>query len=177
MIAGLAAETAPKGSYCSHRIYTPTPISLLFSKLLGALAVSIEAERDIEDVDACDPSIDHWLRDAERAWATVSEIGATLCAAQLRRETDRPLVAMVQIMNALMEAQSQGEFDAAQKRLSLMSCHPTISGHGATERRITQMLRQCHVHLNTMIGMESYQPAVDPCLQSDDLPKVWRDAA
>ncbi|MCV2894999.1 hypothetical protein [Lentibacter sp. XHP0401] len=156
--------------------YTPTPISLLFTKLLGSLAVSIEAERDIEGVSAGDPAIDHWLRDAERAWAAVSEIGAALCAAQVLRDQDRPLVKMAQIVNVLMAAQTLDEYLAARKRLHQMAGHLRYPQQGATARRVTQMLRQCRTHLATMIDMDAHQPAIDPDVQTDGMLEVWREA-
>ena len=57
----------------------PTILSSLFSKLNGALAVAIEAERDIADISVWDPAVDAWLSEAERAWDAVTGYAAMHC--------------------------------------------------------------------------------------------------
>ena len=47
--------------------FTPTPMTQRFAFMQAALALYLDAERDLAQSGAWDPACDHWLRDAEAA--------------------------------------------------------------------------------------------------------------
>lgn len=94
--------------------FTHTPISALFSRLLGAMAVHIEAERDIQHVDVWDPAFRDWLTEAEEALTAVTTLLREIRDHQTARQADVPLMRMAIIIDAMLGAEEPGEFIAAQ---------------------------------------------------------------
>ena len=158
-------------------VYTPTPISSLFSRLIGAVAVSIEAERDIENIDVFDLAIDHWVRDAEMARDVVMDILTALKTAIVARAEDEALVAMADIVDAVMGSEDIADYVHAKERMHEARFSLRCNRIGATARRVTQMLEQCHAQLMVMVQMDTYQPDYDPDDLLDGMQHAWPDAA
>lgn len=169
--------TTPAGAIEDLSIYIPTTISTLFSRLIGAVAVSIEAERDIEHVNVFDLAIDHWLRDAELARDAVTDVLIELKTARVARAEDEPLMVMASIVDALMQSETVGDFLDAKKRVREARFSLRCHGIGATSRRITQMLEQCHAHLTAMAEMDTYQLDYNPDDLLDGLQHAWPEAS
>lgn len=168
--------TTPNAATEDLRVFPPTIISSLFSKLNGALAVAIEAERDIAHIDVWDPAINAWLREAERAWGAVIEIGQAVRAAPVTCGDDKPLLTMVGIADAAMSAETLSELSSAHDRLRAATFFRQRLGRGHLPHRIGAMLDQCHAHLSAVARLDLYHPVCDP----DDLPyglsEAWPEA-
>ena len=152
-------------------VYTVSIISSLFLKLNGALAVAIAAERDLDHGNGRDPAIDHWLREAERAWSAVNEIGKALHEAPLTRAEDRPLVTMAGIADAIMNSATMSELGSAHNRLRATTFFRRHLRRDVPNR-ISKMLDQCHAHLLEVAELDLYQPVCDP----EHLPYGFSDA-
>lgn len=139
--------------------FTPTAASKAFSRLLGALAAHIEAERDIEDVASFDPAFIDWQRDAERARADVLSIIAELRHAPIHRQEDIPLKRMNYVMYAMIQSDCSEEFlrlrTFMSSNVSLFSC----PGQGPVTRRIQQMLSSACNRVDELAALGTY---VDP---------------
>ncbi len=168
--------TTPIRATEDPRFFTPSIIANLFSKLNGALAVAIEAERDITHIDVWDPAINAWLREAERAWGVVIEIGQALRDAPVTRAADKPLVLLAGIASAIMSSETLSELGSAHERLRAASFFRQRLGRGHLPHRIGAMLDQCHAHLSAVVQLDLYQPVCDP----EDLPyglsEAWPEA-
>jgi hypothetical protein len=145
--------------------------------LIGAVAVSIEAERDIENVDVFDLAINHWVRDAEMARDAVTDILTALKTATVARAEDEPLVAMANIVDTVMGSEDIGDYVHAKKRAHEARFFLRCNRIGATARRVTQMLEQCHAQLMIMATMDTYQPDYDPDDLLDGMQHAWPGAA
>lgn len=166
-----AAETPPIRSTEALSVYSPSIIPILFSRLNGALAVAIAAERDLDHGNGRDPAIDHWLREAERAWSGVNEIVKALHEAPLTRAEDRPLVTMAGIADAIMNSAAMSELGSAHNRLRATTFFRRHLRRDVPNR-ISKMLDQCHAHLLEVAELDLYQPVCDP----EHLPYGFSDA-
>ena len=79
--------------------YAPSPISKLFSALIGKLAVAIEAERDIETINPRHPSCDRWITESEAAWSDVTNLHLALAQEPLLCAEDKPLRMLASLIN------------------------------------------------------------------------------
>lgn len=166
-----SSATMPVWATEALSVYTPSITSSLFLKLNGALAVAIEAEHDIEHINVWNPAIDHWLREAERAWGAVNDVGKALRAAAVTRAEDRPLVTMAGIADAIMNSATMSELGAAHNRLRAATFFRQHLRRDVPNR-ISKMLDQCHAHLLEVAELDLYQPVCD----SEDLPHGLSDA-
>lgn len=139
--------------------FTHTPASKAFSRLLGALAAHIEAERDIEDVASFDPAFIDWQRDAERARAEVLSIITELRHAPIHRQADTPLKRMNYLMYAMILSASTEEFlrlrTFVSNNVTLFSC----PGQSPVTQRVQQMLSSACNRLDELAALGTY---VDP---------------
>ncbi|WP_138933227.1 hypothetical protein [Roseovarius arcticus] len=162
--------------WTTEDLHAPTILSVLFSKLNGALAVAIEAERDIVDISVWDPAVDAWLREAERAWDAVLDMRHALLAAPLTHAEEKALLSMVGIADAVMSAETISAFGAAHDRLRAATFFRQRLGRGHLPHRISALLDQCHAHLSAVAQLDLYQPVCDP----EDLPygltEAWAEA-
>ncbi|OWJ90617.1 hypothetical protein CDV54_16135, partial [Paracoccus yeei] len=62
-----------------------------FAFMQTALALYLDAERDLAQSGAWDPACDHWLRDAEAARTALAAALDAVCATEPARAQDRPL--------------------------------------------------------------------------------------
>lgn len=156
----MATCTPTTGKIFSKPVtFTHTPASKAFSRLLGALAAHIEAERDIEDVASFDPAFIDWQRDAERARAEVLSIIAELRHAPIHRQPDTPLKRMNYVMYAMIQSASTEEFLRLRAfvtgNVALFSC----SGQSPVAQRVQQMLASAFDRLEELAALDTY---VDP---------------
>ena len=139
--------------------FTHSPASKTFSRLLGALAAHIEAERDIEDVASFDPAFMDWQRDAECARAEVLSIITELRHTPIRRREDSPLKRMNYVMYAMLQSTSTEEFLRLRAfvtgHVALFSC----SGQSPVAQRVQQMLASAFDRLEELAALDTY---VDP---------------
>ena len=155
---------------------SPTILSSLFSRFNGALAVAIEAERDISDISVWDPAVDAWLREAERAWDAVLDMRHALLAAPLTHPEDKALLSMVGIADAVMSAETISAFGAAHDRLRAATFFRQRLGRGHLPHPISALLDQCHAHLSAVAQLDLYQPVCDPEDLSYGLTEAWPEA-
>lgn len=139
--------------------FVHSPISRGFSKLLGALASYIEAERDITHAWSFDPAFDEWTRDAEAARTQVLTLIDTVRSARMIRSEDLPLSRMAMMCYALIEAHSTEEFLSAQKVLSETPSLFACLASGTVGWRTRQMLRSAEMRIAEIAGLPTY---VDP---------------
>lgn len=155
---------------------TTSVISGLFSKFNTMLTVAIEAERDLDHGNGCDPAIDHWLREAECAWGAVNDVGKALRAAPVTRADDRPLVAMAGIADAIMNSETMSDLGAAHNQLRAATFIRQQLGRKHITNRINEMLDQCHAHLLQVAELDFYQPVCDFEDLSYGLNEAWPEA-
>ena len=117
--------------------YTPSPISKLFSALIGKLAVAIEAERDIETINPHHPSCDRWITESEAAWSDVTDLHLALAQEPLLRAEDKPLRMLAFLINRRCGVESADELRDLQGYVARKSHWFICPGHGATAARIT----------------------------------------
>ena len=176
IVRGRTLETTPNMITEDLRVFSPTIISSLFAKFNGALAVAIEAERDIADISVWDPAVDAWLREAERAWDAVLDMRHALLAAPLTHPEDKSLLSMVGIADAVMSAETISAFGAAHDSLRAATFFRQRLGRGHLPHPISALLDQCHAHLSAVAQLDLYQPVCDP----EDLPygltEAWPEA-
>ncbi len=169
--------TTPVWATEDLRVYPPSNISSFFSKLNGALAVSIEAERDLDHCNGSDPAIDHWIAEAEAAWMRVRDIQGALAAAPLRHASDRALSAMSERARVLMSTDNACDFTTAYDCLRLTAFLRRSSPAGNLPTNVSHMLDECQMHLAAIASFDLYQPVCDP----DDLPyeltAAWPEAS
>jgi len=150
--------TTPLAAAKDTHTYTPTPISKLFSTLLGALAVAIEAERDIEHVDVFDMAFSDWLKEAEAAWDQVTNIQYMLNKAPVSRTEDVPLKLLALLINMTMAAETPAELRVAQSLLQRNEPWLQCMDNTATAFRASSMLRQGRLLLSQIASLEQFQP-------------------
>lgn len=172
-----ALNTTPARATEDVNVYTPTQISKLFSTLLGTLAVAIEADRDIEDVDVSDPAFDGWLEDAERAWDEVIDLRRALLAAPVTRGEDKPLKMMSFLVHIAMGSEHPEELHAVQRFAESKPRWLRCDSTSATAQRVNAMLRQGRVLLRAIGGLEQFQPVLDLDDLPDGMSEAWPDAA
>ncbi|MEI4469671.1 hypothetical protein [Frigidibacter sp. MR17.24] len=161
-MATLTATTITPGS---EDRYVPSPISIAFSALLGTLALHIEAERDIEDVDIWDPAFANWLRDAEEIQTRLSRQVLALTDAEETRDEDEPLRRMAMLIEGMTGSEEPGTF----QRLHPMVVHYEhlfrCEGTTATALRVDRMLLTAAQRLETMASLDIYLPdALSPAI-------------
>lgn len=149
------ATEAPRGD-------TSSLIATLFSQLNGALPVAINAERDLGHCNGRDPAIDPWLRKAEHAWGVVSDLRQALHDAPVTCASDRALLSMARIADAVMDSDNVLDFGAADNRLRAATFFRRTLGRGHVPDHIGEMLDACHAHLRAVTHLDLYQPVCDP---------------
>jgi len=148
--------------------FTHTPISTLFSRLLGAMAHHIECERDIEHVDVFDPAFNGWLKDAEEAATVVTTLISKIRQCRIQRRADVPLMRLKFIADTMLGANAPDVFLEAHGLLS----HPhlfALRENGAVAYRVTAMIKTAKTCLNLLAELETDEPVGDVDALSDDL--------
>ncbi|MCV2894994.1 hypothetical protein [Lentibacter sp. XHP0401] len=161
------ARNTPLVSNKDAHSYIPYPISKQFSLLLGALAIAIEAERDIENVDVFNPAFDGWLEESERAWDRVTDIQLVLKKMPIRRVEDQPLKMLGFMMHLAMSSETRTELQAVQSFAQREPHRLQCPGRDALAHRITSMLAQGQFLLGAIGGLEVFQPVIEGDLLSD----------
>ena len=141
--------------------YIPSPISKLFSGLIGKLAVAIEAERDIETINPHHPSCDRWITESEAAWSDVTDLHLALAQEPLLRAEDQPLRMLASLINRRCGVESADELRDLQGLVARKSHWLICPGHGATAARITSMLGQGRHLLEVIDTLDVFQPLAD----------------
>lgn len=138
-------------------IYTPTIIASLFSRFLGALALHIEAERDIQDVDIWDAAFSGWLREAEESLTVVTGFLRQIRDAKVMRASDVPLLRLAILADALIRSQHPDEFLRARSLLAhrtLFRCVET----GPVGRRVRALIDTALLRLDELADLDAYTP-------------------
>ena len=88
----------------AQRLAQDTQLSLAFTAMLPALALHIEAERDLGDIcHSYDPAYGLWHRDAERAQAKLRHALLVCCNSQVLLTEDRPLRRTALLLAAMLD--------------------------------------------------------------------------
>lgn len=166
------AITTPSGvSKPASQHFFHSPVSRAFSSLVGAMAVYIEAERDITHARSFDPAFDDWTRDAEAARARVLTLVDAVRSARMTRSEDLPLFRMAMMCYAMIEADSSEEFITAQQVLTSTPSLFTCTSAGAVGWRVRQMLRSCRTRIDEMASLPAHLDPWD--IRVDD--ETWQD--
>lgn len=153
-------------------VFTPTTITTAFSRLLGALAVLIEAERDIEEVDVWDIAFRAWMTDAERAHETVTDLLRTIRDATPMRATDLPLMRMSAAIEMLMGAESSAESEQAQRLIHDQRFHVGVSDR-PQGRRIHALIATAQDRARELAALDAYRLDHDVDPEADALTDTW----
>ena len=137
-------------------VYTPTPVTRGFSRLLVELAALIEAERDFEDADIWDPAFVGWLSAAEHALARVKDRLRLLRATGLRRREDRPLHRMADMINTMIMTEEPGVFLAHYHELRQDRSGLRCPGDGAVALRVNRLLATGLSRIDELAGLSCF---------------------
>lgn len=146
-----ATEDPRKGTYA------PTLIASLFSRFLGALALHIEAERDIQDVDVWDAAFTGWLREAEESLTVVTTFLRQIRDAKVMRASDVPLLRVAILADALLGSEDPNEF----MRFRRLLAHPTLFRWveaGPVGRRVCALIDTALLRLDELADLDAYAP-------------------
>lgn len=139
--------------------YTPTQITSLFARFLGALALHIEAERDIQDVDVFDTAFSGWLREAEESLTVVTQYLRGIRNAQVMRVSDVPLLRLAILADALLRSEDPDDFLRTRALLAhrtLFRCVET----GPVGRRVTALVKTAVMRLDELADLDAYAPDI-----------------
>ena len=158
----------PAGLNKDARFYIPSPVSSQFSRLIRALAIAVEAERDVEHADPAHAGFDLLVTEAEAAWDSATDMHRALMPIPSQRAEDQPLKTLAQLINHRRGVETSAELQ--DNRTLLQGCANWLvcPGEGATAERITAMLRQGRFLLDEINRMELYQPVEDAVESADD---------
>lgn len=150
------ADNCPTMRICATEpaYFKHSPVSANFSRLIGALGTAIEAERDIEDGLWSDPAFDHWLKQAEAAWQTATDLCRMAFEAPMTRCSDVPLQRIARHLHWTLGCETQAELSIARQTLA---SHPNLfrwSGHDPESRRISQLLSRARQQFSELCGLD-----------------------
>ena len=131
-----------------------SPTSGQFSRFIAALGVAIEAERDIENGLWSDPAFDHWLKQAEAAWQTATDLCRMAFEAPMTRCSDVPLQRIARHLHWTLGCETQAELSIARQTLA---GHPNLfrwSGRDPEARRISQLLSRARQQFNELCDLD-----------------------
>lgn len=141
--------------------FTHSPVSSKFSRLVGALSVAIEAERDIEDGRWCDPAFDGWLAEAEAAWARATWLCRQAYEAPATRPSDVPLQRMARHLNWTLGCESHAELRSAQQ---VIAGHPSLfdwQGSGPVSWRVFHLLTRAREQFHEICCLDMLESLTD----------------
>ena len=141
--------------------FTPTPMVRRFAFMQTALALYLDAERDLAHSGAWDPACDHWLRDAEAARTALAAALDAVCATGPARAQDRPLRQLARIARVMLLATDEAEFAQAHGLISEFSAVLRCPGSGAIDRHVDEMLAEARAQLAAVAALPDYAPEVD----------------
>ena len=159
-MANIASST-PRVLVEDASVFSHTATSQLFSRLLADLGVMIEGERDIEHVDAFDPAFSGWLRDAERAHASVTSGLLSLLGSPIERAEDRALQRMAFGLHTLMKTEAPGEFSRIYDLIQRFPSAFVCPGSSAFARRSTKMLATLRLRMADLLALTAFNDDYD----------------
>lgn len=149
---------------------TETVIMNSFSRLLDALALLIDAEHDIADVDVWDPAYRPWLTEAERAHDAVTDLLRDIIDRHPQRPADLPLIRMSSAIHMLLGSETPHELHHAL-RLVRDPQFDVGRDHGAMDWHIQEMILTARDHAVELALLAPCQSHDDPDPEID----IWRD--
>ena len=141
--------------------FTPTPMVQRFAFMQAALALYLDAERDLAHSGAWDPACDHWLRDAEAARTALAAALDAVCATEPVRAQDRPLRQLARIARVMLLATDEAEFAQAHGLIAAFGAVLRCPGSGAVDRHVDRMLAETRAQLAAVAALPDYAPEVD----------------
>ncbi|WP_423205802.1 hypothetical protein E2974_15755 [Paracoccus yeei] len=141
--------------------FTPTPMVQRFAFMQAALALYLDAERDLAHSGAWDPACDHWLRDAEAARTALAAALDAVCATGPARAQDRPLRQLARIARVMLLATDEAEFAQAHGLISEFGAVLRCPGSGAIDRHVDEMLAEARAQLAAVAALPDYAPEGD----------------
>ncbi|WP_423211915.1 hypothetical protein [Paracoccus yeei] len=118
--------------------FTPTPMVQRFAFMQAALALYLDAERDLAHSGAWDPACDHWLRDAEAARTELAAALDAVCATEPARAQDRPLRQLARIARVMLLATDEAEFAQAHGLIAAFGAVLRCPGSGPIDRGVDE---------------------------------------
>lgn len=141
--------------------FTPTPMTQRFALMQAALALYLDAERDLAHSGAWDPACDHWLRDAEAARTALAAALDAVCATGPARAQDRPLRQLARIARVMLLATDEAEFAQAHGLICEFSAVLRCPGSGPVDRHVDRMLAEARRQLAAVAALPDYALEVD----------------
>ncbi|WP_263568185.1 hypothetical protein [Paracoccus sp. DMF] len=141
--------------------FTPTPMTQRFAFMQAALALYLDAERDLTQSGAWDPACDHWLRDAEAARTALAAALDAVCATGPVRAQDRPLRQLARIARVMLLATDEAEFAQAHGLIAAFGAVLRCPGSGPVDRHVDRMLAEARAQLAAVAALPDYAPEVD----------------
>ena len=141
--------------------FTPTPMVRRFAFMQAALALYLDAERDLAHSGAWDPACDHWLRDAEAARTALAAALDAVCATGPARAQDRPLRQLARIARVMLLATDEAEFAQAHGLIAAFGAVLRCPGSGPVDRHVDRMLAETRAQLAAVAALPDYALEVD----------------
>ena len=132
-----------------------------FAAVMRDLAAYIEAERDLEHCDSCDPSCDAWLLDAERAREAVLGCLAVLDLTPVHARHDMPLRRYGQLTRILIECDTPAEFLGAFGVPERFPDHFRCHHSNRMARRVNLMINAFKQHLDALATLSDFADLID----------------
>ncbi|MFD0860509.1 hypothetical protein [Roseovarius aquimarinus] len=133
-----------------------------FTLLNAQLEYAIEAERSLDCQDGTDPAVDIWLRDAEAAWSRVNITLAKVSTMPAEAAIDQVLVGVVKKAMALMATETVFDFFGAYDALRLGAFVRRIACKAHITAPVEAALETFEQHLESIAGLDLYQPICNP---------------
>lgn len=121
--------------------FPPSTISLMFSRLLDALARHVETERDLQGIDIWDVACRHWLTDAEDAFTHVATLLSAIQRARPFRVEDLLLQRAARLIDAMIGSEEPGMFQRLHYLLPRLDGQLYWPSNGPIAEPVRQMLR------------------------------------
>ena len=150
----------------------PSPINLLFSKMLGQMVTVIDREKEIDGVDIFDPAFKAWLSGAENALDAFTQSVCVLSNLSPMIASDVPLRRTARLIHAMINAASRSELATARSNIVLYAGN-LLDHEGAYIGRDTVgQLKRCRALLKVLMQLDLYRHSPDDTLSKNEISEI-----
>ena len=150
----------------------PSPINLLFSKLLGQMVTVIDREKEIDGVDIFDPAFKAWLSGAENALDAFTQSVCVLSNLSPMIASDVPLRRTARLIHAMINAASRSELATARSNIVLYAGNFLDNGSAYIGRDTVDQLRRCRALLKVLMQLDLYRHSPDDTLSNNEISEI-----
>lgn len=144
-----------------------TTLTQQFTAVMRDLSAYIEAERDLEYCNSCDPACDAWITDAERARTRVLDSLVQLLATPVTRGEELPLRHFGIITRNMIASDNAHDFRKALCLPEQMARLFRSCGDALPARRINLMITSFRQHLADLAALSDFADNTEMVLYTD----------